>query len=91
MVEGDGRVAEVGDGVDVVGAGDEFGGDGDAARGFDFVACEHPDFDAGVAEQFEGGLDVFLEFVFNAGDAEEFKVVLEVLFDDLRHTCVSTM
>ena len=80
---------EGGDGVDVLGAGDEFGGDGDAARGFDFVAREHPDFDAGVAEEFEGGFDGFLEPVFDAGHAEEFDVVLEVGGDDLGHAVVA--
>ncbi len=70
-VEGGGGVArggEIGNGVDVLGAGDESGGDGDAAGGFDFVAGEHPDLDASVAEELERGLDVFLEFVFDAGD-----------------------
>ncbi len=54
--------------MDVLGAGDESGGDGDAAGGFDFVAGEHPDLDASVAEELERGFDVFLEFVFDAGD-----------------------
>ena len=62
-VQGCVRVAvggEVGDGVDVLRSGDEFGGDGDAARRFDFVAREHPDLDAGIAEELQGRFYVFL-------------------------------
>ena len=48
-----GKRREVGDGVNVLGTGDEFGGDGDTAGGFHLVACQHPDFYAGVSEEFE--------------------------------------
>ena len=70
------------DGVDVLAAGDEFRRDGDAAGRLDLVAREHPDFDAGVAEELERGLDVCLELVLDARDAEELEVLLEVERDD---------
>lgn len=75
--------------MDVLGAGDESGGDSDAAGGLDFITCEHPDFNTGVAEEFERGFDIFLEFVFDAGDPEEFEMVFQVLFDNACHIRVS--
>ena len=77
--------------MNVLGAGDEFSGDGDAAGGFDFVTCEHPDFDAGVAEELEGGLDGFLEAVFDSGHAEELNVVLEMVADNFGHAVVAVL
>ena len=57
-------------GVDVLPSCNEFGAYGYAAGGFHFVAGQHPNLDAGVAEEFERGLDVFLELVLDAGHAE---------------------
>ena len=41
----------------------------DAFCGLDFVTGDHPDFDAGAFEGFNGLLEVLLKFVLNAGDA----------------------
>lgn len=54
--------------MDVLGARDQSGGDGDTAGCLDLVAREHPDLYAGVAKELQGGFDVFLEFIFDAGD-----------------------
>ena len=80
---------EISDCVNVLGAGDEFGGDGDTAGSFHLVTCKHPDFYAGVAEEFEGGFDVLLEFVFNASNAKEFEIVLEMFSNDMSHVGVA--
>ena len=36
--------------MDVLRAGDELGGYGNATSCFDLVACQHPDLDAGIAK-----------------------------------------
>ena len=75
--------------MDVLCSGNQFGRDGDAARRFHLVAREHPDLDAGVAEEFEGWLHVFLEFVFDSSDAEQLEIALEMVFDHASHACIS--
>ncbi len=77
--------AELGDRVDVLAARDQLGADGHAARRLDLVARQHPDLDAGVAEELERGLDVLLELVLDARDAEQLHVVLEVAGHDGLH------
>lgn len=63
--------------VEALGARHQTGALGNAGGGFQFVAGQHPDLDAGVAEEFQRGSHVVLELVFDAGDAEEFHFALE--------------
>ena len=69
------------DRVDMLGARDELGGDGDTACRFDLVACEHPDLDAGVAEELKRWFHIPLQLVFDAGDAQELEIVFQVVAD----------
>ena len=53
--------------------------DGDAASSLDLVSSEHPELDACVSDGLDGYADVFLQLVFDAGDAQQLHVLLEAL------------
>ena len=86
---GTGEKRELSNSLNMLRAGDKLGGDSNTPGGFDFVTRQHPDFDASVTEELERGLDVLLEFIFDACDPKKFEIMLEVLSNNVSHTGVA--
>lgn len=77
--------------MDVLPTGDQLCGNGYTACCLDLVTRQHPNFDTSVAKQLQRGLDIPLEAVFHTGDAEKFKVSLQVLADHLGHADIASL